>query len=173
MPDRHTEFFGPDLARGPFSSSQLETSAVQIATALAQLRAPLVRRDSDILAHADFIRDLADRLAPAAASFVRVSVNTIAGGFTLSLRANVERSTLLHAWVASAWGGAVVDATPAVADWTSGSVMHEFADRKHWIVLTDADGTAKLNLLDGGSQNWYLAVARGANVFYAGPLNFS
>ena len=49
---RHIQRFGPDLARGPFSSHRVETAARQIATALAQVRAPLTRPAIDVRQHA-------------------------------------------------------------------------------------------------------------------------
>ena len=58
---RHIEFFGPDLARGPVLSGSPPVAAVQVATQLAQLRAPILRSDTEVEDHAEFIRTLADR----------------------------------------------------------------------------------------------------------------
>src|SRR5262245_30791182 len=76
MPDsrHHTEFFGPDLGRGPFTSNSPPVAAVQIATALAQPLAPLTRAQADWEAHAELIRNLADRLLPDHAEQIRLSV---------------------------------------------------------------------------------------------------
>ena len=49
-------------------------AAVQVATALAQLRVPLLRSDSQIESHAEFIRTLADRLFPDYAADIRMDV---------------------------------------------------------------------------------------------------
>ena len=71
---RHVEFFGPDLARGPVLSGSPPVAAVQIATALAQLRVPLSRSDTAIESHAEFIRTLADKLFPDYAASIRMDV---------------------------------------------------------------------------------------------------
>ena len=169
---RHTEFFGPDLARGPFSASALETAVVQIATALAQLRAPLARDDNTILAHADFIRTLADRLAPTVATAVHVDISDAAGLKTVTFRASTAARTLLRMWLADTNGGGQTNMGADSFTWLSGSVVDVVAPEKQYVFATDASGTAVVQIGEGGLARWYIGVARGSAVTYAGPLQF-
>ena len=97
---RHMELFGPDLSRGPFTSNSPTVAAVQIATLLAQLRVPLLRSDTEIEAHADFIRSLADRLMPDAAQAIHLAVGPeISNDIFTTIREDSSERSLLHCWL--------------------------------------------------------------------------
>jgi hypothetical protein len=170
---RHTEFFGPDLARGPFSSNSLETSVVQVATALAQLRAPLQHDDDTILAHADFIRQLADRLAPEIATAVRVDVTTGPLGLITTLRVTPPARTLLRAWVADDAGGGETTAGVAATMWLTGHALQEVTPRKHFVIVTDATGVATVQFQPSSGGVFFWGVARGGRVVYSAPLYYT
>ena len=172
MNDRHTEFFGADLARGPFSASYLETSVVQIATALSQLRTPVARDDDALLDHADFIRSLADHLAPDVANYVSVSTADGPVGRVSTFRANATTRTLLRVWLADSYGGAPSDDGIDTILWLSGTVVEEIEYGTQYVIMTDSDGIASVMLDHGSSATFYWGVARGSRVFYAGPVNF-
>lgn len=171
--DRHTEFFGPDFARGPFGSSNLETAAISIATAIAQIRAPLTRDDTEISHHAQFIRDLADIIAPDTATYVSVSFSQELGsGTTATFRANSTRPVLLRLWLADEQGGGVSNASPSGAFWTSGFVIDPVNDDdKHWVVVTNPTGVATVLITAASETSWYWGVARGSRVFYSSEMN--
>lgn len=171
---RHTEFFGPDLARGPFTASSLDTAAVQIATALAQLRAPLLRSDTDIRAHADFIRELADRIAPDSAAFVNVSIGPeVSDVISITLRVATPGRSLLRLWLADAVGGGETSTAADFFVWVAGAPLKELTTRKHFLVLTDSAGLIHLNIGHSGARTWFLGVARDGRAFYSGPVVFS
>lgn len=173
MPQRHTEFFGADLARGPFAASNRGTAVLQLATALAQLRTPLARDDTALLDHAEFIRTLAERLAPAEATFI--GVDTVLGdlGWTTTFRANVPTRTLLRIWLADSLGGGPTTAPPDTLTWVTGGVLQTLTPRAHYDIVTDGNGIATARIDTLSSPDYFWAVARGARVFYEGPVSFS
>ncbi|MCG3129072.1 MAG: hypothetical protein CHACPFDD_03981 [Phycisphaerae bacterium] len=174
MNQRHTEFFGPDLARGPFAASRIETAAVQIATALAQLRAPVGRSDADLKAHADLIRELADRLAPDYAAFVSLSVGPeISNNIQTSFRTALTGYSLFHCWLADDYGGGETSTAPNSVTWNSGIVLAEITAKKRYFVITNASGVADVTVNDGGARTWFWAVARHGRVNYSSSLFFS
>ncbi len=173
MNQRHMEFFGPDLGRGPFAPSYLETAAVQIATALAQLRAPIRRSDDDILDHGDFIRQLADRIAPDYAAFVDLGVSpkvgqTIQSTFRVILRTN----SLLECWLADDIGGGVTSVTPTSVTFHTGVVLRTITPLKHYIVLTSESGIVDVNVEYNSVHTWRWGVTRHGRVFYSAQLDF-
>src|SRR4030095_2906773 len=110
---RHTEFFGPDLGRGPFSSNSPQVAAVQIATALAQPRAPLTRAEADWQGHAEFIRGLADRLFHHFPYQIQLDVGVeTADNIVTTIRENTGTYSLLHCWLADAKGGGETRTAP-------------------------------------------------------------
>ncbi|MBN2445407.1 MAG: hypothetical protein JXO22_01680 [Phycisphaerae bacterium] len=172
MNDRHTEFFGADLARGPFSASYLETSIVQIATALAQLRTPVERDDNALLSHADFIRTLADRLAPDVSDYVSASTTDGPVGCITTFRANATTRTLLRVWLADSYGDGPSSTGADTVVWLSGLVVQEIDYNGHYVIMTDSTGIASVLLDHGSSASFYWGVARGSRVFFAGPVSF-
>ncbi|MFO0837751.1 MAG: hypothetical protein U1D55_04435 [Phycisphaerae bacterium] len=174
MERRQTEFFGPDLGRGPFASQRLETAAVQIATALAQLRAPLLRSDTDILAHADFIRQLADRLAPDYAAFVAATVGSESSDtINTTLRLAVQSRSLLRIWLADSIGGGPSVLTPASVSFITGTVLQTVTSNLDYLVISSSTGLVNVNVNYSGSKTWYWGVSRGGSVFYTSGLFFS
>ena len=173
MSQGHTEFFGPDFGRGPFAPHRIETAAVQIATALAQLRAPLSRSDSDIEEHAEFIRGLADRLAPDWAAQVNIDVGTYyAATVSTSIAAVTGTFSLLECWLADASGGGLTGTTPSSVTWTGGAVLQTIVADKHFLVVTPHTGAVNVDVAYGGTHSWYWAVARQGRVYYSSRLYF-
>jgi hypothetical protein len=171
---RHIEFFGPDLGRGPFASSQLNAAAVQIATALAQLRAPLLRSDTDILAHADFIRQLADRLAPTETGFLSAAVGSEASNVvSTNFRVAVPARTLVRLWLADFFGGGVSANSPTSIAYPVGTLVHSYTTDRHVLAMTDSSGQLTVNVTFTGTRTWYWAVGFRERVTYTDPLSFS
>ncbi|MGE3181575.1 MAG: hypothetical protein AB7N71_08090 [Phycisphaerae bacterium] len=171
---RHTEFFGPDFARGPFASSRVEVAALQIATQLAQLRAPLERSDAAIESHAEFIVALAEKLAPDFANAIRFDVgDESANTVDTSIRTNVLNYSLLEVWLADDAGGGLSTVTPTSVTWNTGVVLAEFTTRRHYLVVTPSTGVLDVTVGYTGSHSWNLAVARTGRVYYSSQLSFS
>jgi hypothetical protein len=173
MHQRHTEFFGPDLARGPFGSSQIATTTVAIATALAQLRVPLSRSDADIRAHADFIRELADRLAPDWAALLTIDVGSYSAGYIpTAIGAVTGTFSLLECWLADSVGGGETGTTPNDVVWTSGTVVQTITPGTHYLVVTPQTGCVGVTVGYDGSKTWYWAVCRQGRVYYSSQIRF-
>jgi hypothetical protein len=171
---RHTEFFGPDLARGPVLSGAPQTAAVQLATALAQLRAPLLRSDDDLRAHATFIRELAERLFPDWATSVLSDVGTLsAGSITTSIRVPTGQFNAFECWLADASGGGVSATAPTTVTWTVGTVVQEIVAKKHFRILTPETGNAEVSVAYGAAKTWRWAISRNGRVYYSDALFFS
>lgn len=169
----HTEFFGPDLGRGPNASDRLETAVVEIATALAQLRAPLSRADDDLRAHADFIRDLADRLAPDAAVQINLAVGSeSANAIQTSIRLATPGPHLLRCWLADSYGGGETTVAPASVTWNTGVLLQTVTANKHFWIITPPTGVADVTVNHVGPRIYYWAVARAGLVKYSGQLYF-
>jgi hypothetical protein len=170
---RHTEFFGPDLARGPVLSGSPQTAAVQLAAALAQIRFPLLRADADIEAHADFVRGLADRLMPDWAAAIKMDVNTVsAGTIETTIRTDISVHSLLHCWLADSVGGGLTGTTATTITWNIGTVIQEIVARKHYLILVPDTGVAKVTVTYGSSHDWNWAVSRYGRVYYSPELQF-
>lgn len=174
MTGRHTEFFGPDLARGPFTPHRLETAAVQIATALAQLRAPLTRSDTDLVAHVDFIRQLADRLAPDYAVQITMDVGEESSDqVDTSIRTALGTYSLLECWLADAVGGGETTLAPTSVTWPVGVVLQTITANKRFLIVTPATGIAVARVQYNAARTWYWAVTRGGRVFYSTSVRFN
>jgi len=174
MQGRHTEFFGPDLGRGPFAAHRIETAAVQIGTALAQLRAPLSRDDDTIKAHADFIRELADRLAPDWAAQICMDVGDESGNTVqTTVRATTGTYSLLECWLADTAGGGLTSTAPTSVTWNTGTVLQTITASKHFLVITPSSGVLSVSVNYSGTRNWYWAVSRQARVYYSTQLQFA
>lgn len=170
---RHTEYFGPDLGRGPFSSQRIETSALQIATAIAQLRAPLSRSDADVLAHGDFIRQLADRLAPDYATYISYTVGAKVGyNITTNIRTALATSNVLECWLADSNGGGPTSYPPSSVTWNVGTVLHTITTLKHWRILTPTTGVIDVTVNQPSYAAYYWAITRGGRVIYTSKLQF-
>jgi hypothetical protein len=171
---RQTEFFGPDLGRGPFSSQRIETSALQIATALAQIRAPLTRSDDDLRTHADFIRELADHLCPDWAAALTLKVDPEQYD---TVHANITAPTgtysLFDMWLADSVGGGVTSTPPAGVSFALGTIVQTVVSNKHYRVLTTAAGVVDVTVSYGAARSWYWAVTRYGRVYYSSRLYFS
>lgn len=173
MNQRHTEFFGPDLGRGPFSSQKIETSALQIATALAQVRAPVSRSDDDIRAHIDFIRELADRLAPDYATLFLMSVSPQAGfNIQTNVRTGLNAYSLCECWLADSAGAGPTSVSPTSVTWNTGTIVQTVAANRHFRVMTPATGVLDMTVQYSGSRSWYWAITRGGRVYYSSRLQF-
>ena len=174
MNGRHVEFFGPDLGRGPFSSQRIETSALQIAAALAQVRAPLTRSDEDLRSHADFIRELADRLAPDWAVQLSFGVGAeINHTIQTSIAAPSGTYSLLDCWLADSAGGGVSATAPTTVTFNAGIVLETISANKRFLVLTPATGVVDVTVSYGSAKSWYWAVTRNARVYYSPRLYFT
>lgn len=173
MNQRHTEFFGPDLGRGPFAASRLDAAALQIATALAQLRAPVGRADADVLAHGDFVRQLADRLAPDYAAYVSVSVGAeVNNNVQCNVRTSLSTYSLLDLWLADSIGGGLTATAPTAVTFSVGTVLETITDKKRYLVLTSATGVIDVTVNYVSAKTWYWAVTRLGRVFYSDRLYF-
>lgn len=175
MPDnrRHTEFFGPDLGRGPVLSGAPQTAAVQLATALAQLRAPLKRSDDDLRAHADFIRELADRLFPDWAAQIKIDVGSLAaGGIPTHILTPTGGFNLLETWLADSSGAGVTTTAPTSVTWTVGTVVQEIVSKRHFLILSPDTGSVSVSVAYGSPKTWRWAVPRSGRVYYSDALFF-
>lgn len=171
---RHTEFFGPDFARGPFTSGRMDTTALQIATQLAQLRAPLLRSDTEIQAHADFIQALAERLAPDQFTAVQMSVgDEVLDNITTTFRLNLPSFSMMECWLADGPGAGLSTTTPTTVSWSTGVVLQEIVTRKHYRIISAGTGIATVTVGYASSRAWYWACARGGRAFYSSQLFFS
>ncbi len=173
MAGAHTEFFGPDLGRGPFAAHRIETAAVQIAAALAQLRTPLKRNDEDIQDHAEFIRTLADILAPDWAAQIDIDVG-IRDNLTIptSIRTAIGSFSLLECWLADSSGGGLTSTAPGVVTWNTGVVLQTITANKHYLIITAHTGVADVSVTDAGPRTWYWAICRQGRVYYSSQLYF-
>lgn len=167
------QFFGPDLSRGPFTSASPPVAAIQLATAIAQLRAPLLRSDAEIQAHADFIRGLADRLFPDFAEQIQIDVGDEASDrIATSFRVNAGNYSLLHCWLADAHGGGETALAPTAVTWASGTLLQTITAGKRFLVVAPTNGVLTANVDHSGDRTWYWAVARHGRVYYSTSLNF-
>jgi len=175
VPRRHVEHFGPDFSRGPFSSSDPVVAAVQIASAIAQLRAPLLRSDGEIRAHAEFVRDLADRLFPDHASLIRFAVQPpSAGSIVTYVHENSGGHALLHCWLADAVGGGETASAPDAVTWGGGATLLEtISTDRRFLVISPPTGVITATVAHSGAGTWRLAVERNGRVYYSNELEFS
>jgi arylamine N-acetyltransferase len=171
---RHVEWFGPDLARGPVLSGSPPVAAVQIATALAQLRVPLSRADSEIEDHAEFIRSLADKLFPDYAADIRMDVGDESAN-TIDTLIRVESSTysLLHCWLADSKGGGETTTAPTGVTWKSGTIVQTVTANKQYVIVTPTTGVVSVSVAYSGDRTWYWAAARHGRVYYSSALDFN
>lgn len=175
MPDsrRHVEFFGPDLGRGPFTSHIPSVAAIQVATALAQTRAPLSRADEDLLTHAEFIRSLADVLFPDFAEQIRIDVSSEAGNtIQCTISEDTRSYSLMHVWLADAKGGGETSVAPTSVSFAGGTVLQTITSGKRWLVLTPTTGVVTVTIDYSGDRTWYLAAARHGKVYYSNAIDF-
>ncbi|RMF85925.1 MAG: hypothetical protein D6744_00530 [Planctomycetota bacterium] len=171
---RHLEFFGPDLLRAPALSGSPPVAAVQIAAAIAQLRAPLSRADSDIEAHADFIRTLAEKLFPDYSVAVKMDVgDEVSNNIDTTIRVDNSDYSLLHCWLADGVGGAPTATAPTSVTWPTGSVVQTLAANKHFLVVTPKTGVLTVTVNNAGAGSYYWAVARFGKVYYSNQLSFA
>jgi len=172
---RHVEFFGPDLARGPVLSGLPAVAAVQIATALAQLRAPLLRSDTDLESHALFIRSLADKLFPEFASDVALEVGPeVADKINTQIVDNSGTYSLLHCWLADSKGGGETALAPDAVTWGVGTViLQTVTANKRYLVVTPTTGVLNVEVSYTGDRTWYWAVERNGRVVHSDALNFN
>jgi len=171
---RHLEWFGADLGRGPFSAGRMEVAVLQIAAALAQVRAPLARNDADLLSHGDFIRQLADRLAPDYAAYLSIDVGGETGNAIRStFRTALPAVSLLDCWLADAVGGGLTGTEPDSVSVNVGTLLQTVVSKKRFLVLTTGAGVADLTVSYSGTKNWYWAVTRLGRVSYSDRLQFT
>jgi hypothetical protein len=173
---RHVEFFGPDLGRGPFSSNSPPVAAVQIAAALAQVRAPLLRSDSEIEAHVDFIRALADRLFPDFASQIRFNVGAedASDNILTQILDDSGQYSLLECWLADAKGGGVSTVDPVSVTWGAEAVvLQTIVTRRHFKIIGPTTGLINATVKYLGDHTYYWAVARQGRVYYSSGLDFT
>lgn len=169
-----TELFGPDLGRGPFTGHRLETAAVQIAAAIAQLRAPLLRSDDEIRGHIDFIRELADRLAPEYAQQVFIEVGAeSSNAIETTIRVQPGGYSLLHCWLADAIGGGETALAPSGVAWLEGALVKDLTSKANFVVVTSAAGVARARVDYSGARTWRWGVSRYARAYYSTALTFA
>jgi len=170
---RHLEFFGPDLLRAPALSGSPPVAAVQIASAIAQLRAPLSRDDAAIQEHADFIRTLAEKLFPDYAVAVRLDVsNEVANRIDTTIRVDSANYSLLHCWLADAKGGGLTGTPPDAVTFSGATVLQTFTSNRHYLILTPLNNVVTASVTYAGAATWYWAVARFGRVYYSSALSF-
>jgi hypothetical protein len=168
------ELFGPDWSRGPSAGGRIETAALQIATTLAQLRTPLSRADSDLTGHADFIRQLADRLAPDWAVQIAIDVGTeSANTIMTSIRAATGTYSVLDCWLSDSVGGGLTLTTPGAVSFNGGVVLETIVANKRYLIITPSTGTVEVTVTYTGTKSWYWAVSRFARAYYSSQLYFS
>ncbi len=172
---RHIEFFGTDLGRGPVLSGAPEVAAVQVAAALAQLRTPLLRSDSDLEAHTLFIRSLADKLFPDLASSITLEVGgEVADAISTNFIDNSGAYSLLHCWLADAKGGGETVLAPDSVTWSGNAVvLATLTTRKRYMIVTPTSGVISASISYTGDYTWYWAVERNGRVVYSNALNFA
>ncbi|MCK4341927.1 MAG: hypothetical protein KAY37_09420 [Phycisphaerae bacterium] len=174
MNQRHLEFFGPDLGRGPFSPHRIETAAVQIATALAQVRAPLTRSDEDLFDHADFIRQMADRLAPDWAAQISIDVGEESSNTVqTTIRASVGTYSLIDCWLADDGGGGLTVIAPSSVTFNTGTVLETITANKRFLLITPTNGVINVDVAYGATKTWRWGVSRYGRVYYSTALTFS
>ncbi len=170
---RHTEWFGPDFARGPVLSGAPEVAAVQIAAALAQLRIPLRRSDSELQTHADFIRNLADRLFPDLAGPVALSVGSEQSDqVTTQITDNSGNYSLVQMWLADNIGGGETATAPDSVSFSGAVVLETVTPNVRFWVITPKTGLANVTVSYAGSKVWYWAAARQGRIVYSSKLDF-
>jgi hypothetical protein len=174
MDSGRMELFGPDLGRGPFTSQRIETAALQLGTVLAQLRAPLSRSDNDVRAHADFIRELADRLAPDWAAQIAIDVGDESNNVVQStITAITGTYSLLECWLADSAGGGESGTAAASVTWSPGTLLETVTANKHYRIITPSTGVAVANVGYSGAKSWYWAVCRQGRVYYSSAVHFT
>ncbi len=170
---RHTEFFGPDLGRGPFSSNNVAVASVQIATALAQLHTPLSRDTGEILDHAAFIRALADTLFPDQASTIRFVVSDeVSDTIDVTIYDDSHQYSLLHVWVADDVGKGETVITPSEVTWPGGAILETVTVRKRYFVISPSAGVITVSIKYTGAHDYRLAVARNGRAYYSPLIRF-
>lgn len=171
---RHVEFFGPDLGRGPVLSGAPEVAAVQVASALAQLRVPLLRSDAEIENHALFIRSLADKLFPDHASGLTLTVGSESSDAIATQMLETSGTySLLHCWLADAKGGGETALAPDTVTWDTGTViLQTITAKKRFLIVSPTTGLLNVTVSYTGDYTWYWAVERSGRVVYSNALNF-
>ncbi len=155
MQRRHTEFFGPDLIRAPVLSGSPEVAAVQIAAAVAQLRAPLTRDLAALEQHTDLIRNLADRLFPDYASGLALAVeDESANVVTTSICVQTPHATVLRCWLADAGAEAPTTTPPNAVEFLSGTILEEITPRTSYVILTPASGIITVRVTKPGTADY-------------------
>ncbi|MCA9245179.1 MAG: hypothetical protein KDA32_14565 [Phycisphaerales bacterium] len=170
---RHTEFFGPDLGRGPFSSNNAAVASVQIATALAQLHTPLLRDTTEILDHASFIRSLADTLFPDQASAIRFNVgDEDSDAIEVTIYDDSRQYSLLHVWLADDTGKGETVTTPSEVTWPGGAILETITLRKRYFIISPNTGVVSVTIKYTGAHDYRLAVARNGRIYYSPLIRF-
>lgn len=174
MSSENLAFFAPDLGRGPFTSYRIETAAVQLAAAIAQVRAPLSCSDDDLRTHAQFIRELADTLAPDWAAQIAIDVDDeAANNIETTFRVSTGAYSLLHCWLTDAVGGGETAVAPSSVSFSSGTVLRtETANKSFW-VITPYTGIVTATVNYSGARDWYWAVSRQGRVYHSSKLAFT
>lgn len=171
---RQLEFFGPDLIRAPVLSGSPPVAAVQIASAIAQLRAPLARDDTKIQEHADFIRSLADKLFPDFAVDVRTDVGSeVTNQVDTTIRVESSNYSLLHCWLTDSIGGGLTLTAPDSVTFTGGAVVETITIKKHFLIVAPTNGVVTASVTYSAAQTWRWAVSRLGRVYYSNQLSFS
>lgn len=174
MNQRHVEFFGPDLARGPFSPHNMDAAAIQIATALAQLRAPLTRSDDDILDHGDFIRRLADRIAPDYATYIKIDVgHEVSNSIQTTIRTELSTYSVLDLWLADTYGSGLTSLAPPAVTFNTGTVLQTVVANKHFRVISSSTGVIDVTVSYAGVRDWYWGISRHGRAYYSARMDFN
>ncbi len=174
MANAPTLQYGPDTGRGPFTSVEVETASLQLATILAQMRAPKGRLDADVQSHADFIRNLADRLCPDFAAQLSIEVfaesaNTV----HVIITAPTGTYSLIDVWLADAIGGGLTGTAATTVTFNLGTILQTVVDKKHYRVLTTVAGVIDITLGYASAHDWYLGITRYGRVWYSDQVHFT
>lgn len=146
----------------------------RLATALAQLRAPLTRDDVALLEHGDFIRQLADRIAPDFASLMRVDVGEEdANVVQTQVSTGLGTYSLLDLWLADAYTPGLTPLAPTSVTFNSGTVLETIVANRRYLVVTTAAGLVDVSVQYTGARTWRWAVSRYGRVVYSDPLYFT
>jgi hypothetical protein len=171
---RHQEWFGPDLLRAPALSGSPPVAGVQIASAIAQLRAPLARDDTAIEDHADFIRSLADKLFPDYAVDIRFEVGGESSDqVDTTIRVDSSQYSLLHCWLSDSAGGGLTATAPDSVSFAGGAVLETITAKKHFLIVAPKTGVVTASVSYTGTQNWYWGVSRFARAYFSTQLSFA
>ncbi len=166
--------YGPEIGRGPFTSTKTQTTSLQLAMILAQMRAPKSGDDADIEAHADFIRDLADRLCPDFECQLSIQVFPEAyDTVRVIITAPTGTYSLLDIWLADIVGGGITSTPVTGVTFALGTILQTVVSLKNYRVLTTAAGVVDMTIEYTAARNWYVGIMRRGRPWYSAQVHFA